>query len=436
MTKRKKKKSVQASALKIQAVGGESLLRSGPLMMKTLQAVTPGSTTAQTAVMTEERAAGTVLEYSDSRMVRSLSRINPPDYWPTEGWRTASPEERGMDSAVIADMVDQLKHHNVHSFVLIRDGYLVAEGYNKDWDAGKLHPMFSVTKSFTSALVGMALEQKVIRDLNQPMKDFIPEIAGDSRKARIKVSELLSMISGIDWDNTGERSSLEMTEAPNWGEYIWSRPMAHEPGTAFKYSNGDAHLLSILTQRAFGFPLSAFAKINLFDPLGITSVIWNQDPQGHLIGSWGLKLTPRDMAKLGFLYLHKGRWENYQLLRPEWVEESVQLQGTQLYDDGTEGGFGYLWWLKPIVSETNRTWHRQAFYAAGSGGQRIFVVPDLNLVMAMTANNEHDDIMPERMMVKAALAVKADRPLSVNEIGAARLRASLQAFKAVSDKAE
>ncbi|WP_051621239.1 serine hydrolase domain-containing protein [Paenibacillus sp. UNC451MF] len=371
------------------------------------------------------------IPYSNTEVIENLRRDKRLDYWPTDGWKEAEPEEHGMDSAALAEMVSEFKDEHVDGFVLIRDGYLVAEGYNRDWDAETRHPMFSVTKSVTSSLVGMAVDQDSIRE-DQTLQELFHEAALEPLKAQITVRQLLTMTSGIDWDNKQERSSHEMANSPDWGRYILERPMAAKPGTTFRYSNGNAHLLSVLVQKATGIPLSVLAKINLFDPMGITNVSWGQDPQSNLIGAWGLQLTCRDMAKFGLMYLHNGRWETYQVVPGEWVEESIQQQAAERYDDGTEGGFGYLWWLKPIVIPGDKAVHHNVFYAAGSGGQRIFVVPDMNMIMAITAANKEDDFMPEQMLIKAIMAVKSDQPLSSNDEGAAKLRASLQSFKLTS----
>lgn len=371
------------------------------------------------------------IPYSSEGIVEHIRKEKKLDYWPTDGWKTAVPEELGMDSNVLADMVLEFKDERVDSFVLIRDGYLAVEGYNRDWDAEKKHPMYSVTKSVTSALVGMAVDQQSIR-VDQPLRELFSEMALDPLKAKITVGQLLSMTSGMDWDNRQERSSHEMANSPDWGQYILKQPMAAKPGSMFRYSNGNAHLLSVLMQKANGIPLSILAKINLFDPMGITNVSWGQDPQGNLIGSWGIHMTCRDMAKFGLMYLHNGRWEDYQIVPSEWVEESVQQQATEIYDDGTEGGFGYLWWLKAIAIPGETPVHHDVFYAAGSGGQRIFIVPDLNLIMAITAANQEDDFMPEHMLIKAITAIQSGEPMPANEEGTARLKSSLQSFKETS----
>lgn len=389
-----------------------------------------------TAACSKTPAKGEPTAYSGQKVVQSMESILPPDYWPTTGWKTALPEEHGVDSASIAAMVEDFKDHNVHSFVLIRDGYVLSEGYSQAVDADTRQPLYSVTKSVTSAITGMLIGEHVLTGVDQKLKDFFPGIERDAAKGNITVEQVLSMTSGLEWDNRGERSSNEMADSPNWLQYVLERPVTSQPGTVFNYSNGNAHLMSGVLQTSLGVPISLYAKSKLFDPLGITNVSWGVDPQGYSIGAWSLQLTTRDMAKFGLMYLQKGQWEGKEIVPRSWVEASVQQRVAENYADGTRGGYGYFWWLKPVSNSGSAILDHDAFYAAGSGGQRIFVVPDLNLIMAFTGNNQKEDYMPEGMLFKATTAVKSNQPLAANAAGAARLTAALQAFKAMVDKPE
>ncbi|GAA4828352.1 hypothetical protein GCM10023310_01390 [Paenibacillus vulneris] len=423
---KKKNKSQQQAKAKAKAMQGHSASK---FLLSNMLAATPSSGKGNAPYVT--KASKESIPYSQEGIIEHIRKEKQLDYWPTEEWRSAAPEELGLDSAALAQMVEEFKDEQIDGFVLVRNGYLAAEGYNRDWDADQRHPMFSVTKSVTSALIGMAVDQGTLRE-DQTLQELVPEMPLDPLKSKITIGQLLSMTSGIDWDNRQERSSYEMDHSPDWGRYILERPMAAKPGTMFRYSNGNAHLLSVLAQKSTGIPLSVLAKINIFDPMGITNVSWGQDPQGNLIGAWGLHMTCRDMAKFGLMYLHHGRWENYQIVSGEWVEASVLQQAAEMYDDGTEGGFGYLWWLKAIVVPGETPVHHDVFYAAGSGGQRIFVVPDMEMIMAITASNHEDDFMPERMLIQAIAAVRSDQPIESNDAGLAKLKASLQAFKETS----
>ncbi|TDF96173.1 serine hydrolase domain-containing protein [Paenibacillus piri] len=391
--------------------------------------------TTSACAQTKKEAASSA-KYSSEQVLQSIAEVKPPEYWPTSGWKSAKPEEHGIDSAALAEMVDQFKSRNLHSFVLIRDGYLLAEGYNRDTEADKLQQLFSVTKSFTSALTGMAIEEGILTGVDQKLAAFFPETASDEKKANITIEHLLTMTSGLEWDNKGDRSSNEMTDAPNWLQYVLNKPVTAKPGTSFTYSNGSSHVMAGILQDAIGIPLSYYAKIKLFDPLGINSSAWGVDPQGVTIGSWSLQLTTRDMAKLGLLYLHEGQWDGKKVVPRSWVEASLKQRVETPIVDGTRGGYGYFWWLKPIAGEANEVLDHEVFYASGSGGQRIFVIPDYNMIFAVTANNQKEGAMPEQMLVKAAMAVKSDKPLKPNEAAEAKLRASLQSFKTIVDKPE
>jgi CubicO group peptidase (beta-lactamase class C family) len=390
-------------------------------------------TACSPAVKRSESAQGA---YSGEKVAQSIQKIQPPAYWPTSGWRTAVPEEHGVDSAIIASMVEEFKGHNLHSFVLIRDGYLLAEGYNQATTADNRQPMYSVTKSVTSSITGMLIAEGLLTGVDQKLKEFFPEVQRDAAKANISLDQVLSMTSGLEWDNKGERSSNEMADSPNWLQYVLERPVTEQPGTAFKYNNGNAHLMSGVLQTALGVPMSLYAKSKLFEPLGITNMSWGLDPQGYSIGAWSLQLTTRDMAKFGLLYLHNGQWENKEIVPRSWVEASVQQRVAEKYADGTRGGYGYFWWLKPVTNTGNAMLDHDVFYAAGSGGQRIFIVPNLNLVMAVTGNNQKEDYMPESMLVTATSAVRSDQPLPTNTEAASKLAAAIQALKETVDKPE
>lgn len=378
-------------------------------------------------------SSSAIAAYSGDKVVHQLNQIKPLSQWPTTRWLTASPEEQGIDSAGIAAAVDACGSRNLHSFVLVRNGCLVAEGYSQAWDEDKLHPVYSIAKSFTSAVAGMAIDMGLLEGVDQRAGDFFPELAAkDVRKSEITIAQLLSMSSGLAWNNRGEQSSIEMADAPDWLGYVLERPMAEAPGTVFRYCNGNAHWMSGLLQQAIGIPVALYAEHKLLRPLGVRSFGWGADPQGITIGSWALYLTARDMAKFGLLYLQGGLWEGEELVSRSWVEASVQLRQRPVFRDGTQGGYGFNWWLKPISNDIPAL----VFYAAGSGGQRIFVVPEWNLVLTTTGNNQRDDYMPERLLAHMAAAVKSERALPENKKAAAKLSNALASFNKEVDKPE
>jgi CubicO group peptidase (beta-lactamase class C family) len=298
--------------------------------------------------------------------------------WPTDGWQVSSPEAQGMNSALLAAMLQTMADQdmNIHSALVIRNGYLVLEAYNYPYTANDLHTVYSVTKSFTSALFGIALDQGYIGGVDEPMLDYFPDrtIANlDDAKQSITLENLLTMSPGFDWPGGMDEPLLgDMMITDDWIGYMLDRPMRSEPGNFFTYNSAVSSLIAAIVAEATGQPLLDFAQTNLFDPLGIHSVEWATDPQGHYLGGFGLQLTPRDMAKFGYLYLNNGQWNGEQIISSDWVATSTQqhIAARPLSD-----GYGYQWWVDV----------RGYYMALGYGGQHIIVDPAHNLVIVFTS---------------------------------------------------
>ena len=266
---------------------------------------------------------------------------------------------------------------HVYSLLVIRHGVIVFEQYYQGHDASTLFDVRSVTKSFISALLGIALAEQKIVNLDRTIFSYFPEYKDDPidpRKAAITIQDLLTMRSGIAWDEADEFESLYASD--NWIQYVLSRPMAHPPGQVFSYNSGASHILSELIHRVTGRHVLEFAHERLFSPLGIYRIDWETDPMDIPIGFAGLSLTARDLAKLGLLYMNQGLWDRTQILAPDYVRASTT--------DWSSGGFpeeaqyGYHWWVLASGSHP-------AFFAAGYGGQYLWVVPDLDLIAVVTA---------------------------------------------------
>lgn len=350
--------------------------------------------------------------------------------WPTQGWKTSTPEVQGMNSAVLAKMLEVFRDQQVHSVAVIRNGHLVAEAYNEGTQADLPQDVKSVTKSVTSALIGIALSERKLISLDQRLAAFFPELESDPLKSKIMIKHLLNMTSGLTWNNENEQSSTEMMYSSDWVQNILERPAKNQPGAVFNYSNGDAHLLSAVLQKVTGESMFDYAKSRLFEPLGITDVNWNHDPGGCTIGAWALALTLRDMAKIGYLYLKEGQWEDKTIIPKSWIRESVTKRVFLNYSNGTQGGYGYYWWSKPLAQGLVRGSKKQheVFYASGSGGRRIFVVPDLQLVVAATAHSADVD-MPEQLLNHVVGAIRSDKPIQENSDASAGLGQAIGAFK-------
>ena len=302
--------------------------------------------------------------------------VMPPVYWPTEGWRTSTPEEQALDSKQLERMFDAIDDQRlrVHSALVIRNGYIVAETYYPPFNQDTKHPLYSVTKSFISALVGIAIEQGYINGVEGRVVDFFPEreFANlDGRKAAMTLEHLLTMTSGLDWVE-GMRVYQEMAQSRDWVKYVLDKPMAAEPGSQFNYCSGCSHVMSAIIHETTGMGTLDFAQSRLFEPLGISSVHWNLDSSGIPIGGWGLELTPRDMAKFGHLYLNHGVWDGQQVVPAEWVTASL----TDRIKAGDELTYGYQWWLYPSSGH---------FAAVGLAAQLIYVSPELDIVVVFTA---------------------------------------------------
>ncbi|TBL69396.1 serine hydrolase domain-containing protein [Paenibacillus thalictri] len=372
--------------------------------------------------------------YNNAAVVKKVSSAKAPDYWPTAGWKTTTPEQQGMNPQALAQFVDGLNGNNVHSFVVVRNGYIVAEGYNSMVDANTKQEVKSVTKSITSAMIGVAVGDKKISGVDKTVGDYFPDTAADSVKSHITLAQLMIMRSGLAWDNTREKATYEMMASPSWEQYILSQPMVSQPGTGYNYSNGNAHLMSIVLEKSTGEKLQNYAETRLFTPLGIKDASWEQDPQGHTNGAFGLKLTVRDMAKIGLLYLQDGKWSGKEVIPKKWVEQTISKDKDRQYDDGTLGGYGYFWWMKKLSTQVEEGLDSDVFYANGSEGQRIFVIPEENLIVAMTSNNTKEELMPEKQLISAVKAIESNKAVKSDPAGTENLNKSIQAFKVTADK--
>ncbi len=302
--------------------------------------------------------------------------------YPTQTWKTSTPEQQGIDSAALLKLFDEIqqKQLNIHSIVIARHGYIVAEAYWYPFLSSYKHVLYSCTKSVNSALVGVAIKQGKIDNVNHRVVDFFPErtIANkDARKQAMTLEHLLTMSSGMEWNETGvsisapNNSNRQMIQSKDWAQFVLDRPMKEEPGARFNYNSGGAHLISAILQKTTGLNELAFAQEYLFKPLGIADVSWTADPNGIYRGEDGLELTPRDMAKIGYLFLKNGTWDGQQIVSADWVKQSSQKH----IDTPDAKDYGYQWWVQPFG----------VYNAAGRGSQYIFVLNDLDMVVVFTS---------------------------------------------------
>ena len=341
------------------------------------------------------------------------------DYWPTDGWRMSAPEDQGMHSNVLADMLEKVQEsgHNIDSISIVRNGYLVSDAYFYPYPRDQKHVIHSCTKSIMSALIGIAVDKRYIKDVNQPIMAFFPNktpLNLDERKQSITLENLLTMASGLKCRDSYRYKWVGLTEmrsSNDWIQYMLDLPMAEPPGQRFEYCNGASFLLSAIIQKTTHMKTLDFARKHLFGPLGISDIRWKTNPQGIDIG-WGeMGLKPHDMAKIGWLYLNKGRWGNQQIIPAEWIEVSTRghIEATLF------SHYGYQWWVDADGY----------FMAVGYRGQFIFVVPDKNMVVVFTSYLSGSDFfIPKQLLGRYIIpAAISTSPLPSNPDGKQRLDA-------------
>ena len=328
-------------------------------------------------------------------------------------------EDKLIDRGALCRMADRLaasSEANIHAVLVARGGKLVFERYfrgsdeipgrfygrrveNVTFDADTLHNVKSVSKSVASLAVGIAIDRGLIRSVNEPIFSFFPELSDlrSPEKEPIQLLHALTMSMGLEWVEatpaTGDENNDEarMHMAPDPCRYVLGLAVTAPPGQEFFYNTGALTLVSAIVRKATGRPLDEFARETLFEPMGITGVEWIR-VKGDTDAGGGLRLRPRDMAKIGQLVLAGGRWNDRQLVSKAWIETSTapKLKATdnQLY--------GYLWWLgRSRLAERDILW----VGALGRGGQSIRIVPELDLVVVVTAGY-YQDYSPRAFQVQ------------------------------------
>jgi len=358
------------------------------------------------------------------------------EYWPTSGWKSSTPEMQAMDSAklLIADEFIQNRLPDAFSLLVVKNGYLVFEKYYSWGSPEKYAVVHSVTKSVTSALIGIALDKGYLKSVDQKLIEFFPEYITDDldpRKKEISLKQLLTMSSGFRWNDRGPVMRDWYTSS-NWAKFTIQLPQEKNPGDVFNYNSSTSHLLSIILSKSTKTSTLDFAKQNLFEPLGIQSAYWHQDPQGYYIGGFGLGLSARDLAKIGFLYLNNGYWDGQSIVSEYWVKEStdqqIQAPSHPIYG---RFGYGYQWWVKKVDGCSS-------FRAWGRRGQFIAVVPELDLVIAVTSKTSQPhpptSIHYSPLFDLVAASVQRKRPPK-KSLKAVELPTDLKAFITDYDQA-
>ena len=342
-------------------------------------------------------------------------------YYPGEQWRTATPESQGIDSQALASAIDQVRQKawGVHSLLVIRHGYVVADSDFYPYNSAAPHDLASVTKTMTSTLTGVAVANGLLK-LDQSLLSFFPKESPanpDEKKRSITVGNVLHMESGLDCGFLpGEQELEQMKRSANWVQYALSLPMKYDPGTHPSYCSPGYHLLGSMIGAAAHTTEQEFAGKYLFGPLGIRDVVWAVDPQGRNHGWGDSHFYPRDVAKIGYLYLHGGEWNGKQIVPRDWVAMSITPPAG---GRGEPGGFGIEW---NVTKGANGL----QYGGTGRGGQILIVWPDLDMIVVSMAGGNAGQLAP---LIRQA--VKSDSPLAANADGVAQLqRAEAAAAKA------
>ncbi|MFG1691285.1 serine hydrolase domain-containing protein [Gemmatimonadota bacterium] len=340
-----------------------------------------------------------------------------------DGWETASLADVGLAEAPLVRLMNDLHEmegHRIHSVVVVRDDKLVFEEYfdgqkynlaqptgEYGFDRDDTHNMASVTKSITTTLVGMAIDQGYIESVQDRVFDYFPEhadlVAEDPRRGEMTIEDLLLMTSGITFNDedipysSPDNDLVQMFTVDDPMRYALSRELYIAPGEVFDYCNANTNILGDIVGRATGQRLDHFAHQNLMTPLGITNYEWQMMPNQVVFASGDLRLRPRDMAKIGLLFLRMGMWEGEQVVSREWVEVATSrlVLPTGPHDWGD--GYGYGWWHLDIPSGGRV---HPIYTASGWGGQWITVIPEHDIVFVTTGGNFYTStLMPgERIL--------------------------------------
>ncbi|HEY6509239.1 MAG TPA: serine hydrolase [Vicinamibacterales bacterium] len=273
----------------------------------------------------------------------------------------------------------------LYSLLVSHRGALLLEGYYHGARPARLANVKSVAKSVVSALVGIAIDRGMVPGVRAPIQPYFADMLAspaDAAKRAITVEDLLTMRSGLE--TTSNRNYGAWVQSPNWVRFVLAQPLLSPPGTEMDYSTGSTHLLSALLTKATRKSTLQFAQETLAAPLGFTLSPWTRDPQGIYFGGNDMAMTPRQMLAFGELYLRQGRVGDRQVLPAHWVRDTFVPRGRSRYGDRDDREYGYGWWMRTLAGQ-------RTYYAWGYGGQFIFVVPALDLVVVTTSSTTSDD---------------------------------------------
>jgi hypothetical protein len=335
--------------------------------------------------------------------------------------KRSAPEAEGIASSSILSFVEAVEEqiHDLHSFMLLRHGSVVAEGWWSPYGADHSHMLFSLSKSFTSSAIGLAVNEGCLT-VDDPVISFFPDdlpASVSDNLAAMRVRHLLSMSTGHDKDTM---KYLHEREDGNWIRAFLERPVVHTPGTHFLYNTGATYVLSAIVQKLTGMKLIDYLRPRLFEPLGIDNPTWEESPQGINTGGYGLSIKTEDIARFGQMYLNKGMWQGKRILTEAWVEEasSRHISNGSSETSDWEQGYGYQFW---------RCRH-DAYRGDGAFGQYCIVMTEQDAVLAITGGLE-DMQVPLNLVWEHLLPAMQPAALEANVSAQEALRQKLASLK-------
>ena len=334
------------------------------------------------------------------------------EYWPTDQWLNTTPESQEMNFDAL-DRIDQVitdEGIEIDSVLVVKNGYIVYEKYYGYWSQYIVHTIQSCTKSFMSALVGIAIDKGYIDNVSQPILDFFPGYAidnWDERKENITLFHCLTMSTGLEFHEVDipyedpANDLFAMYRSGDMWQYVLDRPMQNDPGEQWSYNSGGIELLGGAIEHATGYSVADFADEFLFEPIGVDYFQWWREPNSSQYGcGGGLHLMPRDMARFGFLYLNNGTWNGTQVVSSEWVENSTRMY----FDTGSWYEYGMTWWGIPGYD---------LYQATGHYEQKIYVLPEDDIVVVFTGDVQDEDWHPTDWFVLECVLPAIETPVGM-----------------------
>lgn len=326
----------------------------------------------------------------DEDLVVSMEENLKPPLLTDDGWDVSQLDAENINAEAVQHLIRSIHQspRNIHSMLIIRNNKLVSESYFDGWNRDKLHATRSASKSFMSTFVGIAIDKGIIAGVNEKVFDYFPDYADANNpdKSEIEIEHLLTMTAGFDWDedyafDDSRNDERRIEKSEDRLGYVLKKKMVSKPGDRFEYNSACPMVEDAIIRKSTGESTENLARKYFFTPLNIKNYYWRKNDDGLITAVGPILLRPRDMAKLGQVFLDKGKWKNQQIVSEEWVRAATT---TFIGNEASATGYGYHWWTSKYIV---RNVESRMFFAQGSGGQYIYVVPDFNAVVVFTSGN-------------------------------------------------